>query len=144
MGKVVFWKFWLLSNELEDRTKGSENPGSRSFLRILIWIWTALRIGLKDLDPFLPNQIQIQILNNVHTTNVLEWLNLELQLTVVQIVHLFILHAKFSQEEVGSWVKKDVKGAHGIDSTWLQHYQCLNINSPCYPIGWKDLKKDRI
>ena len=61
----------LLVNELEDRTKGSENPGSRSFLRILIWIWTALRIGLKDLDPFLPNQIQIQILNNVHTTNVL-------------------------------------------------------------------------
>ena len=64
---------------------------------------------------------------------------------MAQIVHLFILHAKFSQEEGGSWVKKkDVKGAQGIELAWLQHGQCLNINSPCYPVGWKDLKKDRI
>ena len=35
-------------NVLEDRTKGSENPGFKSFLRILIGIGTALRIGGKD------------------------------------------------------------------------------------------------
>ena len=40
--------------ELEDGTKGSENPVSRSFWRIFIGIWTALRIGAKDLDAFLP------------------------------------------------------------------------------------------
>ena len=50
----------MVRNELEDRTKGSENPGFRSFLRILIGIGTGLRIGGKDLDPFLENQVPIQ------------------------------------------------------------------------------------
>ena len=66
----------LKFNELEDRTKGSENPGSRSFLRILIWIWTALRIGPKDLDPFLPISIQIQILILTFTFHILALLKL--------------------------------------------------------------------
>ena len=44
-----------------DRIKGSEDPGSRSFFRILIGIWTALRIGRKDLDPFQGYSNQIPI-----------------------------------------------------------------------------------
>ena len=46
---------YFICNVLEDRTKGSENPGSKSFLRILIGIGTALRIGGKDRDPNLKN-----------------------------------------------------------------------------------------
>ena len=56
---VQTWWF-ALSNELEDRTKGSENPGSKSFFRILIGIGTALRIGGKDRDPNLKIQIPIR------------------------------------------------------------------------------------
>ena len=53
-------------NELEDRTKGSENPGSKSFLRILIGIGTPLRIGGKDRDISLekanPDPIHVYVL----------------------------------------------------------------------------------
>ena len=53
---------WDRGNVFKDWIKGSEDPGSRSFFRILIGIWTALRIGRKDLDPFLgySNKIPIQ------------------------------------------------------------------------------------
>ena len=40
-------------NVLEDQTKESANPGFKSFLRILIGIGTAVRIGGKDRNPLL-------------------------------------------------------------------------------------------
>ena len=67
---------------MEDRTKGSENPGSKSFLRILIGIGTGLRIGRKDLDPFLKNQIFDPILG-------LMW---------IPGVNTFIMRAEYMEE----------------------------------------------
>ena len=55
-----------MGNVFKDLTKGSEDPGSRSFLRILIGIWSPLRIWQKDLDPFWQISIQIQILYSAH------------------------------------------------------------------------------
>ena len=61
----TYWRGCATTNVLEDRTKGSENPGSKSFLRILIGIGTALRIGGKDRDSLAPNASPIRSLYQV-------------------------------------------------------------------------------
>ena len=69
MGTICLDQHWGLEaaekcdigNVFKDRIKGSEDPGSRSFFRILIGIWTAPRIGRKDLDPFQGYSNQIPI-----------------------------------------------------------------------------------